>query len=61
MNFEDFALLTLKHSLPLFCEFYITVLKTNSGFRTLGEDLTISTNLEMEISLREKILVLFRK
>lgn len=45
MSFYDFTFMTLKNCLPLFCEFYTTVLKTNSGFIKLSEDEVISKNL----------------
>ena len=45
ITFFDFVFMTLKICLPLFCEFYTTVIKTNSGFIKISEDDLISRNL----------------
>lgn len=45
ITFFDFVFLTLKTCLPLFCEFYTTVIKTNCGFVRLSDDQLISKNL----------------
>lgn len=47
ITFFDFIFITIKHCLPLFCEFYATILKTNSGFKKISNDEIISENLHI--------------
>ena len=38
LNFLDFLLETLKVCLPLFCEFLALLVRTNCGFKSIGQD-----------------------
>lgn len=44
--------------MPLFCEFYTTVIKTNSGFLKISEEEVISRSLEYELVIRRRLLEL---
>jgi hypothetical protein len=61
ITFYDFTFHTLKICLPLFCEFYTTILKTNCGFIKLPDNETISKNLELELSIKRKLITLFKE
>lgn len=59
-TFFDFVFLTLKTCLPLFCEFYTTVIKTNCGFVKVSEEEMVSRNLEYELSIRKRLVELLK-